>query len=142
MDGHDVIVSRALTASLTLTRALAVAIRRRDTRAVLGVAVVVPSARYLACRTTEAGSTSVPVLAADAWREIDAWAVDGDARLPARPAAMTAAVVAALLGEGTPSAVIAERFAAVPIPVVSHADLATLVGRLLPDLLNARRSAS
>ena len=74
-------------------------------------------------------------------REGDAWAAVSDAGLPARPAPMSPVVVAALRdGEG-PS-LIAQRFASIPIRVKSHAELAPLAERVLPELLNVRRSAA
>jgi hypothetical protein len=76
---------------------------------------------------------------ADTWLEIDAWAADGDAGLPARPAPLSPAVVAAILESGRPTA-IAQRFASIPISGASHPELASLAGRLLPELLSSRWS--
>ena len=126
---------------LTTTRALAVGVRHIDTGALLGVALVVPSEQYLSILADGAGRTVEPELTADVWREIDAWAAATDAGLPARPAPMSPAIVAALL-EGERLSVSAQRFASIPFSVSSHAELAPLAERLLPELLNARGSAA
>jgi hypothetical protein len=130
-----------MTSILATTRALAIDVRHLDTGALLGVALVVPSEQYLSILVDGAGGAVEPELTAHVWREIDAWAAAGNAGLPARPAHMSLAVVAALL-EGERLSVSAQRFASIPISVASHAELAPLAERLLPELLNARRSAA
>ena len=116
------------------TTAHAFDLRQLDTGAKLGVGVVVPSHRQLRMRA-EAGETVVVAeLSPAVWSEIEAWAAAGDARLPARPAPMSASIVAALPGVADQSAVIAQRFAAIPIPLVPEQDLASLVDRLLTSL--------
>jgi hypothetical protein len=131
-----------MTPALAVTYALAVEIRHVDTGTVLGVALVVPSDRHLAFLAEGAAVVTISNLSDNLWREISAWAADGDARLPAKPAPMSPWVVAAVLGGGLPSGVSAQRFAAIPITVTSHDELARLADRLLPDLLNARRSGA
>jgi hypothetical protein len=128
--------------ALAVRYALAVEIRHLDSGAVLGVALVVPSDRYLSFLSEGAGIATTPNLSDETWREIDAWAADGDARLPAKPAPMSRAIVAAALGAELASAGIAQRFAAIPITAGSHDELARLAHRALPGLLNARRSAA
>jgi hypothetical protein len=129
-----------MTSILTSTRALALDVRHIDTGALLGVALVVPSEHHLSI-LDGAGRTVEPRLSAHVWREIDAWAAAGDAGLPARPAPMSPAILATLL-EGARLSVSAQRFASIPISVASHAELAPLAERLLPELLNVRRSAA
>jgi hypothetical protein len=131
-----------MTPALAVSYALAVEIRHLDTGAVLGVALVVPSDRYLSFLAEGEASATTPDLSDETWREIDAWAADGDARLPARPAPMSPSIVATVLGEELASAGIAQRFAAIPITIGSHEELARLANRVLPELLNSRRSAA
>jgi hypothetical protein len=126
-----------MTRTLAVTRALAVDIRERDTGVVLGVALVVPSERYVSFLADGARIATSHKLSAETWREIEAWAADGDAGLPARPAPLSPAVVSALL-ERDRLTVIAQRFASIPISVASHAELASLAERLLPELLGTR----
>jgi hypothetical protein len=126
---------------LTMTRALAIDVRHIDIGATLGVALVVPSEQYVSILADGDGRAVEPELTPHVWREIDAWAAAGDAGLPARPAPMDPAIVAALL-EGERLSVSAKRFASIPISVASHAELAPLAERLLPELLNTRRSAA
>jgi len=130
-----------MTSNVASTRVLAIDLRQMGTGALLGVALVVPSERYLAILTDRADRAEEPELTAHAWREIDAWAVAGDAALPARPAPMSSTVVAALLERECPS-VIAQRFASIPVSVTSHTELAPLAARVLPELLKARGSAA
>jgi hypothetical protein len=125
-----------------MTHALAVDIRRLNTGAVLGAALVVPSERYLSFLADGAGIATPPRLSAETWREIDAWATDGNARLPAKPAPMTPSIVAALLGARQTPSVSAQRFASIPITVASRAELDSLADNLLRDLMKARRSAA
>ncbi|HEX2456161.1 MAG TPA: hypothetical protein VHI99_20845 [Vicinamibacterales bacterium] len=122
------------------TRGLAIDVRHTDSGALIGVALVVPSQRYLAVLADGAQSVREPRLAEHAWLEVDAWATAGDAGLPARPSPLNPDVAAVLFVSDQP--VIARRFASVPIGVTSHLDLAPLAERVLPQLLNARRSAA
>jgi hypothetical protein len=128
-----------MTSTLAVTYAIAVDVRHTDTGALIGVAVVVPSVRYLAILAADAGSVVEPTLTAELWREIEAWAADGDARLPAKPAPMSPSIAAALLSAGDTSNVTAQRFAAIPITLTSRGELASLADRLLPNLLGARK---
>ena len=130
-----------MTTALATTYALALEIRQLDTGAVLGVALVVPSGRHLSFLSDSAGIATSASLPDETWREIDAWAAEGNAGLPAQPAPLGPSIVAAFLGE-QPSAVSARRFAALPITVAAHDDLGRLAKHLLPGLLNARRSAT
>jgi hypothetical protein len=128
-----------MASTLAVTYAIAVDVRHTDTGALIGVAVVVPSVRYLATLAEDAGSAVEPTLTAELWREIEAWAADGDARLPAKPAPMSPSIAAALLSAGDTSNVTAQRFAAIPITLTSRGELASLADRLLPNLLSARK---
>jgi hypothetical protein len=123
-----------MTQSQSATTAYAFDLRQLETGAKLGVGLVVPSHRHLTMLAEGAESAVVPQLSPEVWSEIEAWAADGDARLPARPAPMTASILAALPGVSDESAVIAHRFAAIPIPMVPQHDVVSLVDRLLPDL--------
>jgi hypothetical protein len=127
---------------LAATYAYAVDIRRFDTGAVQGVALVAPSGRYLSLLAAGAGIATTPGLPDDIWCEIDAWAAEGNARLPAKPAPMSGAIVDALLGAELASAVIAQRFAAIPITEESAEAVARMADGLLPALLKARQSAA
>jgi hypothetical protein len=122
-----------------VTHALAVDIRQLNTRIVLGVALVVPSERYVSFLAEGADIATTRKLSAETWREIDAWATDADARLPAKPAPMTPSIVAAFLGAVQTPHVSAQRFAAIPITVASRDELSSLAARLLPDLMKARQ---
>ena len=122
--------------------AYAVDIRRIETGVSLGVALVVPASRYLSILAVEAGLVTTHELSDDIWREIEAWAADGNARLPAKPAPMSRSVLAACLGGEQASAVSAQRFAAIPIAEASHEALSRLADDLLPALLRGRRSAA
>lgn len=116
------------------TTAYAFDLRRLETGGKLGVGLVVPSHRHLTMLADGAESAVVARLSPEVWSEIEAWAADGDARLPARPAPMSASILAALPGVSDESAVIAHRFAAIPIQVVPQHDVVSLVDRLLPNL--------
>ena len=105
----------------------------------LGVALVAPSERYVAFMVEGEDITTVPDLSDDIWREIENWAADGNSRLPAKPAPLGPSIVAAVLG-GAEQSVDGHRFAAIPIEVSSHDDLARLAGSLLPDVLKLHRS--
>lgn len=138
---HDTIYG-TMPDALALTHAIAVDIRQLNTGVVLGVALVVPSERYLSFIAEGADIGISPSLPAETWREIDAWTSKVDARLPAKPAPMTPSIVAAFLGaEQTPN-IIAQRFAAIPITVASRDELNSLADRLLPDLIKTRHSGT
>ena len=122
--------------------AYAVDIRTLDTGALRGVALVAPSGRYVSVLAADASIATSPGLPDDIWREIDAWAADGNARLPARPAPMSRSIVDALLGGQQAVAVTAQRFAAIPITEESHEALGRMADGQLPALLKARRSAA
>ena len=130
-----------MTSIVSATRALALDMRDVGNGALLGVGFVVPSARYLAILADGADRATAATLTADTWREIDAWAVAGDAALPAKPAAMRSAAVAALL-ERPATSVTVRRSASIPISVTSHTEVAQLAARLLPALLKTRGSAA
>ena len=122
------------------TRALALDIRQADTNALLGIALIVPSQRYIAVIEHVAGKHREPSLQADAWLAIDAWAAAGDAGLPTRPAPLDDAVASALLRQNAP--VIARRFASIPLDATSPADVAAIAARALPGFLLSRRTAA
>ena len=123
------------------SRALAVDLRRRDTGAVLGVALLVPSRRHVSFLTDPAGVPASHDLSADAWREIDDWTVRADAGLPAEPAPLNPMVLAPLVVEDARSFPSVRRFASLPIPQVSGDDLIRLAKSLLPALLTSRSAA-
>jgi hypothetical protein len=125
-----------------MTHALAVDIRQLNTGAALGVALVVPSERYVSFLADGASIATTPNLSAETWREIDAWAADGGARLPAKPAPMTPSIVAAVLGAKQAAPISAQRFAAIPLTVASRDELHSLADNLLRDLIKTRRSAA
>jgi hypothetical protein len=127
-----------MTSTLPATRAIAVAIRQLETGAVLGVALAVPSDRYFSFLAEGSDIATTADLAAETWREIDAWVTDSDRRLPAKPAPMSPSIVAAFLGQAPASSVSAERFASFPI-TAAHDELAPLCASVLPGLLNARK---
>ena len=135
--------TRAADNTFVATRsAYALDLRGIETGVPVGVALVVPTSRYLSTLAAGAGLVTTHELSDDIWREIDAWAADGNARLPARPAPMSRSVVAACLGGERASVVSAQRFAAIPIAEESHEALSRLADDLLPALLKARRSAA
>jgi hypothetical protein len=125
----------------TGTRALAVDIRRLDTDELLGVALLVPSGRCAAFLAEGASAPTSPTMSPEVWSEIDAWAADADARLPARPAPVSRSIAAALVG-GHTSAVGGQRFASILVPTTSQDDLPVLLDSALPGLSRARRSAA
>jgi hypothetical protein len=131
-----------MTHSTEQTLAYAFDVRQRNTLALVGVGLVVPSHRYLAFVTERDQLAVTPELTAETWSALDAWVAEGNARLPERPAAMDGHIVGALLGADLASTVRAERFAAIPIPVPSRPELAGLVSRLLPELLHNCQSAA
>ena len=130
-----------MSSTVAATHAFALDVRHSGTGALLGVALVVPSKRYVSVLADGARRAVEPKLTAEVWREIDAWVDAGNSGLPARPAPMSPAIVDALL-EGERLSVSAERFAAIPISVASEAELAPLAERVLPELLSVRRAES
>jgi hypothetical protein len=78
-----------MTHALAITYTIAVDIRQLNTGAVLGVALVVPSKRYLSFLAKGADIGITRKLSAEARREIDSWTTNVDARLPAKAAPMT-----------------------------------------------------
>lgn len=122
--------------------AYAVDIRTLDSGALQGVALVFPSGRYASFLPSSASIAASPELSDDIWREIDAWAADGNAHLPARPAPMSRSIVEALLGGQQPATLSAQRFAAIPITAESYEVLGRMADDLLPALVKARRSAA
>ncbi len=127
-----------MTSTAAATRALAIDVRDKD-NALLAVALLVPPEPYLAILEEGANQPKEVTLAADVWREIEAWAAAGDAALPARPAPMSPAIVAALLDRDRPPT-IAQRIASIPIGITSPSELTSLAQRLLPQLMIARRA--
>ena len=121
-----------------MTQALAVCIRDHENGDVRGVALIVPTERFLAFLAESARFAATPTLSAETWREIEAWGDGGDAGLPAKPAPMSSSIVATFAGERARG----ERFASIPIVVSSREELTQLTGKLLPDLLRASRSSS
>ena len=123
--------------ALGTSRALALDIRRADTTALVGIALVVPSERLVSFLGADAREVTVPVLSAKTWRGIDAWADATDTRLPFRPAPMTSALVEPMLNTA-PGPVIAERFASIPIDRRPGEGLSLHLARMLPGLLKRR----
>jgi hypothetical protein len=120
----------------------AIAIDIRDAQdALLGVALLVPSARYAAVLATNAERPTEPVLSGDVWEQIESWTAAADAGLPARPAPMSPAVAGAMLETDRQTA-IARRFASIPIDDHKPEDLTLLAARALPGFLVARRSVA
>ena len=114
-------------------------LRKLETAAPVGIALIVPSARKLLMMVDGAGIASVP-MPDETWREIDAWIAESNARLPKQPPPLAPSVVAAFMGAQS-SGVSAQRFAAIPIVEGSH-DALTRLTASLPGLLIARRSAA
>ena len=114
-------------------------LRHPDTHAVLGVGVVIPSLRYASVLTGSSADARSSELSAEEWNGIDDWVAEGNAGLPARPAPMSPAIVAALLGDGNVSA---ERFAAIPFTDLPRPELVSRVNTMLDELLRVRRSAA
>ena len=129
-----------MTHALAVTHAIAVDIRELNAGAVLGVALVVPSEKYLSVLAEGTDIAISPTLSAETWREIDAWTNDVESRLPAKPAPMTPSIVAAFVGAEQTQHLSAQRFAAIPITVASRDELNSLAHRLLPGLMKARSS--
>lgn len=127
------------TSAQAVTHALAVCIRDLETGNVRGVALIVASERFLAFLAEGATLAAMPTLSAETWREIEAWGDAGDAGLPVKPAPMSPSIVATFAGDERQPAT-GERFASIPIVVSSREELTQLTGKLLPDLLRARRS--
>ena len=125
-----------------ITRAYAFDLRRLDTGDVVGVGLVAPSHQYVSLLAEGDAAASTPELSAETWRDITAWATDGDSRLPAKPAPMGTHIVGALVGAGEASTVSTERFAAIPLLLITREELASLANGLLPDLLRVRQVAS
>ena len=123
------------------TRALALDIRQASTNALLGIAFIVPSQRYIAVIQQVDEKHREPSLQTDAWLAIDAWAAAGDAGLPRRPAPLDDAVASALLQQND-APVIAQRFASIPLDSTSPADLTAIAERALPGFLLSRRTAA
>ena len=128
--------------ALATTYAIAVDLRRMDTGAVLGVALLVPSERYVSFLAEGSRIAVTPSVPAEAWRAIQAWTAEVEARLPAKPAPLPPPVVAAILGTKETLQIRAERFAAIPIPVGSRDEFSSLADQVLPGLLTARNSAA
>ena len=105
---------------------------------VIGVGLLLPSERHLSFLAEGGEAARMPILSTSVWDEITAWAVESDRLLPRQPAAMSTRVVAAFLEGHDPSAVIARRYAAIPIEPPFLAPM--VEGRLLPELLRARLS--
>ena len=124
-----------------MTQALAVCIRDHEIGDVRGVALIVPTERFLAFLAEGARFAATPTLSGETWREIEAWGASGDAGLPAMPAPMSPSIVATFAGDEQQPAS-GERFASLPIVVSSREELTQLTGKLLPDLLRASRSSS
>ena len=121
------------TSPQAVTQALAVCIRDLETRNVRGVALIVPSERFLAFLAHGAGLAATPTLSAETWRKIEAWGDAGEAGLPAKPARMSPSIVATFAGDERQPAS-GERFASIPIVVSSREELTQLTGKLLPEL--------
>jgi hypothetical protein len=121
------------------TRAIAVEITHNHTGALSGVALIVPSERYVLSRADGEKRPIERTLTADVWREIDAWIEAGDGGLPARPAPLSSVVASALLEGAQP--VTANRFTSIPLSV-PEGELARLAERLLRELPGRRRSVA
>jgi hypothetical protein len=127
-----------MTHAFAVTHAIAVDIRELNAGALLGVAMVVPSEKYLSVLAEGSDIAISPTLSAETWREINAWTNDVESRLPAKPAPMTPSIVAAFVGAEQTQRLSAQRFAAIPITVASRDELISLADRLLPGLMKAR----
>ena len=110
------------------TRAVLIEMRETDTRALQGGAVFVAGERF-ASVVFEDNRVRTAELSVRVWEEIDAWLASGDAGLPARPAPLSAAVVAALGVRG--GAIVAERVASIPLSIEPQPMLNALAERLL-----------
>jgi hypothetical protein len=128
-----------VTDSLAIRLAVAVELRRKDTDAVMGIALIVRSQRHVSWLSEKTGAIATPALSDEAWRDVDAWDEAVAARLPRKPEPMPASTVDALLGPQ--SEVVARRFAAIPILVESRDALTPLLTEMLPGLLKSRRAA-
>ena len=113
-------------------------VRLIDSGAVIGVGLLLPSEGRLSFLEEGADAAVMPVLSTSVWDEITAWVAESDRFLPRRPRPMGTRVVAAFLEGHDPSTVIAQRYAAIPVAAPSLAPM--VEGRLLPELLRARRS--
>jgi hypothetical protein len=117
---------------LTATYAYAIDIRDDDTGARRGVGLLVPSARYAALSSSASQQTVSRPLAPDTWGAIDAWIAESNAHLPARPAALSPAITAEVLGVGDATGITAQRFAAIPMD--SSRAASAIAADLLPAL--------
>jgi hypothetical protein len=130
-----------MTPALATSRALALDIRRVDTAALVGIALVVPSERLVSFLGAGAREVTIPVLSAETWRGIDAWADETETRLPFRPAPMTSALVEPML-DTAPGPVVAERFASIPLDSRPGVGLGLRLARMLPGLLKRRTATA
>ncbi len=109
----DAVIQRG-GANNVADRALAVHLREIETGELLGVALLVPSERYAATFLNGADDVRERKLTPAVWRKIDKWVINGDIGLPAEPAPLSPAVVAALLGSERPT-ISGHRFASFPM---------------------------
>ena len=117
------------TASAT-AYALVLHLRETETRILRGMALIVPSERYVAVRSHASDRLDEPTLTADQWREVDAWTAASNAALPAKPAPLSAAIVNVLVDDPS-QAVTGERIAAVPIGSTTRPEARVWAERLL-----------
>jgi hypothetical protein len=128
-------VGQRAGANGTADRVLAVHLREIETGELEGVALLVPLQRYAATLINGAGEARERKLPPAVWREIDRWVINGDVGLPAEPAPLSPAVVAALL-ENERRTFSAHRVASFPMTARGEGALTSTVKRLLPRLLD------
>jgi hypothetical protein len=121
--------------------AIAVDVRRVDTEALLGVALLVASQRQVSYLKTADQAVSEPSASTEVWRDIDEWNSEVARRLPFKPPAMGSATAAILFGCAGDTPVVARRFAAIPMSSGTLDAPAIDVRGLLPSLLKARRQS-
>ena len=113
-------------------------VRLIDGGAVVGVGLLLPSERHLSFLAEGAEAAVTPFLSTSTWDAIATWVAESDQALPSQPRPMNTRVVAEFLEGIDPATVIAQRYAAIPVTGPFLAPM--LEGRLLPELLRARRS--
>lgn len=130
-----------MSPTLALTHAIAIDVRTLGSGDVVGVALIVPSVRYLSFLGSDADAVMRRDLSAETWGEIDAQIAGMAARLPFKPEPLSSDVVEAILGTAPAAPVLAQRFAAVPVTMADD-DWPPLLDSLLPGLLTRRHEAS
>jgi hypothetical protein len=124
-----------------MTYAIAVDVRQALTHARLGIALVVPSRRYVTYLSDSRGAATVPSPSETEWREIDAWHQEAEEGLPLEPRQIGTPLIGALTGSPLKDGCVGRRFAAVPVDAVAADELAAELRHMLPGLLKSRREA-